>query len=92
MSSLSGLDHSVVAFGNFAPPSAAVNWLAPAPLPLASPPTYRLMRPVPASVVNSLSAMPISRRKHSSASAPPVVRAILGMCPSDCVLAAAASG
>src|SRR6185295_10561150 len=45
-------------------------------------PAYRFTRPVPPAGVNSASSIPILRSKHSSASALPVVSAILGMCPS----------
>src|SRR3954467_2312160 len=59
-----------------APPSAALNLFVP------STPAKKLTRPLPASGVNSESEMPILRSKHSRASAPPVVRAILGRWPS----------
>ena len=84
-----GLDQRVVAAGRLPPPRAAENEAAPCPLSavspddsLSSPPTNRFTRPAPASVVNSLSEIPILRSKHSSASEPPVVSAIRGRWPS----------
>src|SRR5690348_9341353 len=44
--------------------------------------TNRLMRPLPVSDVNSLSATPSLRMRHSSASQLPVATAIFGMSPS----------
>ena len=42
-----------------------------------------LIRPLPSGLVNSESAMPIRRMRHSRLSALPRVIAILGRCPSD---------
>ena len=61
---------------NAAPPSAALNLFVP------STPAKKFTRPLPDSGVNSESEMPIFRSRHSSASAPPVVSAIRGRCPS----------
>ena len=40
------------------------------------------MRPVPESLVNSFSSIPTDRRRHSTASEPPVASAMSGMSPS----------
>ena len=60
-----------------APPLSVLVYLLVPPAP-----AYRLTRPVPPPGVNSASSIPILRSRHSSASALPVVSAILGMCPS----------
>src|SRR5437764_691287 len=61
---------------NDAPPRVALYLFVP------STPAKKFTLPLPASGVNSVSEIPILRSRHSSASAPPVVSAILGRWPS----------
>src|ERR1700722_4307858 len=76
--------NSVVAEAKLAPPSAAEKVLAPKWTPSEpTQPTYMCTRPFPESVVNSESAIPILRSRHSSASECPVDTANCGKWPSD---------
>src|SRR5262245_59688379 len=74
---LSTLSHHGSTEVKVAPPFSEASYLLVPPLP-----AKKFTRPVPPSGVNSESAIPILRSRHSSASALPVVSAILGMCPS----------
>src|SRR5262245_43423376 len=77
--SVSRLLQNVGAAVKAAPPFIVLLYFGVPPLP-----KKKLTRPGPLSRVNSESSMPILRKRHSRASALPVVSAIFGKSPSAC--------